>query len=565
MEINEITKKILGFTLILMIVISTSFSAVLLSPHSARAEGADVPTNQQFDLKAIMMKLKAFTLDHLAENIAKQILHQITISIINWINSGFQGSPAFLTNPEGFFLDAADQVTGQFLAQNGALSALCSPFKLDIRLALALDQTMSASRRYTCTLGKIVNNVQGTIDGFTNGDFSQGGWPAFISLTTEPQNNIYGSYLQAHSELLSLIGAKEGKINQDLNRGGGFMSWQKCEELSTEEQSAGFGAGLSNPSLGLANTSTADNVLAMTNNNNSTAPYRSDNVSINQKTGVAERCTTQTPGSVIAGSLQKAVDSPIVEAELADDINAVLNALVSQMISQMLNGGLAALSGGGSGSGRTSYTQQIINDIDKQNAKNNQNNSTQLSNTFDGAITSLNQYKTVYDQAVGLISGSRSQYITARTCFAGKIDNSRGWFSENSAQNYISNIDNTVAVYVDPLLTQLTTKQTSTTQQITDIQNLKNQASASSTQLQGSQFNGLRNQLPLYESGVKGAVDANTIAVTGMTDAQKDLVNAQTQAQKFNINAAAYQQACTAYPNGTNAQNLILILSNRGR
>ena len=95
----------------------------------------------------------------------------------------------------------ADQITGDFLAKaGGPLTALCSPFSIDIRIALAFKYHPNVLKKYECTLGKIITNsknaVKGaSINGFTAGDFSQGGWPAFVSLTTEPQNNYIGAYL----------------------------------------------------------------------------------------------------------------------------------------------------------------------------------------------------------------------------------------------------------------------------------------------------------------------------------------------------------------------------------
>src|SRR4051812_41899594 len=103
------------------------------------AVGINVPVNED------ALRAKAFSLDRLASCAAKELLHQMTVATINWINSGFNGSPAFLTNPEGFFLDAADQFTGSFLSDNGPLQNLCSPWSVDIRLALAFGQSSSGN------------------------------------------------------------------------------------------------------------------------------------------------------------------------------------------------------------------------------------------------------------------------------------------------------------------------------------------------------------------------------------------------------------------------------------
>ena len=93
-------------------------------------------------------------------------MQDITDETVNWVNSGFQGSPAFVQNPEQFFQNIGDNVAGNFIAGLGSpLAALCSPIALNVRLALALNQAGSSggsgsSNPYSCTLSSIINNVQ---------------------------------------------------------------------------------------------------------------------------------------------------------------------------------------------------------------------------------------------------------------------------------------------------------------------------------------------------------------------------------------------------------------------
>src|SRR3989344_1283862 len=113
----------------------------------------------------------------LARAVARAMLQQITISTVNWINSGFSGSPSFISNYQQFFTNVADQAAGSFI-QGSDLAFLCSPFRLQVRIAVA-----QAYLRYapSCTLTDVTSNIQG----FMN-DFTQGGWPAYLSFTTAP-------------------------------------------------------------------------------------------------------------------------------------------------------------------------------------------------------------------------------------------------------------------------------------------------------------------------------------------------------------------------------------------
>ena len=97
-----------------------------------------------FDQNTQIQKDVNCTWNGIAWQLAHVALQQLTGSVVNWINSGFQGSPSFVSDPEDFFLQLNDQVTGAFIGNNGILAqALCSPFSTNIRLALALGQQSS--------------------------------------------------------------------------------------------------------------------------------------------------------------------------------------------------------------------------------------------------------------------------------------------------------------------------------------------------------------------------------------------------------------------------------------
>ena len=180
---------------------------------------------------------KEYVLDPLVSGLAEMMLQEMTTSVVNWINSGFEGSPSFIQNPGAFFLDIADQATGQFIS--GELAELCSPFSIDIRIALSFKYRPFVRNRYACTLGTIISNTKNavenaSINGFTAGDFKQGGWPAFVSLTTEPQNNVFGAYIEAESDLSFRVASKQNQQRDELNQGKGFLS--KMQRASRNSQ-----------------------------------------------------------------------------------------------------------------------------------------------------------------------------------------------------------------------------------------------------------------------------------------------------------------------------------------
>lgn len=277
----------------------------------------------------VSLQLKEFVLDGLLNVLVKQVIRQMTQSVVNWINSGFEGSPSFLQNPGAFFLDVADQVTGAFLAKyGGPLTALCSPFSLDINIALRFKYHPNVMKRYTCTLNTIIKNTKNAVDnasinGFTAGDFKKGGWPAFVSLTTEPQNNVYGAYLQAEADLSWRVASAKSQQRDEISNGKGFLSWKKCKDDNTEESFY------------------AKQDLSKAEKGSEEEFYAQKEVSKHQT------CEIQTPGSVISSSLENQLGSGLRQLELADEINEIVNALVAQLITQVLTKGLGSVSGSG--------------------------------------------------------------------------------------------------------------------------------------------------------------------------------------------------------------------------
>ena len=179
-KFREKNKKFLA-GLVMFVVILTSFSPIFAV--TARAQYVD-----------FMNSAKEYVLDPIAWMLAKTIMQRISASTVNWINSGFQGSPAFVTNPEAYFSNIGDQVAGQFIFSNPNLNFLCGTMGAKIKVALARGYLNQNNANYQCTLTGVGQNF----DDFM-GDFQNGGWDNFFELTQRQQNNPIGAYLQAEN------------------------------------------------------------------------------------------------------------------------------------------------------------------------------------------------------------------------------------------------------------------------------------------------------------------------------------------------------------------------------
>lgn len=568
-------KIIIGVVCVLFVVVSSG----LINPGVARAQG--VPIDTKLNYHSIMDNLKDFALDRIATAIAKQILHQMTMSVVNWINSGFNGSPAFLTNPEAYFLDVADQLTGEFIT-TGPLRGLCSPFGIDVRLAIASGQTGYGQweRRYTCTLGTIIKNVQkgatvnvdvvqtrngatlndimngnildnsqqlsingqsanqfgesvqtasGAMDEFMSGDFRKGGFPALYSVILEPQNSYYGAYLWGNSDLMAKQAQKEAAINQDLDRGGGFLSWKNCQTLQTVS------------SDNYNDTTAADETY--NGNSNVSKKLNSDGSTSYQE------CSTATPGSVIAGSVNKAAGVGQDELVAADDINAVVNALISQLMTTMLQGGLSALSGGGN----SSYVSRASSYDNNPYIMGNQ--------SLGGDVDVLQSNVETYDEAVLTITNTRDNYVSVRSCFVG-VQNSvanttdqrnqinRSSYS-NVAAHYIANIDSALSTYIDPMLKKLKQRQTMAAKSLAQAQGMTSDVAIGYDEIIPDDSASIQEKLDQRDAYVQNAQNIVSGGIGDNPTAQKDLESAKSQATLSDKTIYDYQRICNALVNGS--------------
>jgi len=547
-------------------VLALVFQAILPSLARAQSSPNSVPTSvvSTSDYNSTSYHTKEFTLDGLAWQAAKILVQQITASTVKWINSGFQGSPAFLTNPAGYFANIGDQITGAFISDTGILSGLCSPFSVDLRLALALGQVNGNNRPYTCTLNSVINNVQNStvngmsIGGFMNGDFSQGGWPAFIALS-EPQNNESGAYLQAHSDLLQRIGAKQSTVNQQLSQGNGFLSYENCTDVANDTSNGSavvpgstFGTGLGSSlstygTLGLAGTQSGGTQSGVLNSY--TGSSQASSLSVNPKTGNAQNCITETPGSVINASLEKTLGSGIDQLNLANSINQIVGALMGQLVTQVLQGGLAHSSQTSSG-----VTQSYIDQLSAE-----ANGTGQFAGSSNSINGSLNQYVgdanntvTIYNEIMALFAGINTELSSAQTCF-NNLASSTGESTApaaNPLERILSGLSNLINLNTVPgNLSKISATSTKLYAIEAGYQTKRDQASttADAVNIQAANaanvqsVNDLQNSSQTLQTFISNEVP---VIEQNLTTAQADLTTAQIQAQQFDASAKEYIKNC---------------------
>lgn len=256
--------------------------------------------------------------------IAKTLLHTFTQSIVNWINTGFEGSPSFVTNPEGFLTDIADQTIGRVIEDISPL--LCSPFRLDIQFDLGLNLSLNTQDEIHCRLSDVIANVRGAYDGFVQGAVGSGNLSRWIHIAGTPQNNPYGAYIATTNKLSIGITTATGQQIKLLDWGKGFRSWRSCEEWGPQVIDASGRVIRKGPCL---------------------------------KEG-----PIKTPGSIIQDQTSGALGTTLRELELADEIDEIVGALINQLLVKAItgSGGLLGVSKGSITSGGRSAAEELLTD-----------------------------------------------------------------------------------------------------------------------------------------------------------------------------------------------------------
>ena len=282
--------------------------------------------------------LSLTSLDFAASTMAKILISRLTDSIVGWIDSGFQGQPAFVGDPASFLTDVADSVAGEFI-EGSALDFMCEPFELQIRLALDY-KYRSTFEDSSCRLSEVLNNLENFADFTEGGNFSRGGWDGWFQVI-QPQNNPYGAYINAEAELGARIAGRQNIELLQLDWGSGFLSFQECLDP--------VGAPLSK---------------------------------------CKNKGPIKTPGTVIESGLSDALGTEISELELADSFDRILAALLNQLVSRALSSsGLAGISNDSNSTGHNSDRDRQFLASSPQNLIATPITSTRINLDWSGSTT----------------------------------------------------------------------------------------------------------------------------------------------------------------------------------
>ena len=280
---------------------------------------------------------KITCIDKIAHHVAQAILHDLTLSTVNWINGGFNGSPTFVQDPKSFFKSIADEQTQGFVNIIG-FDSVKYPFGKMVAQSLVRMTTNNFEKNAQYSLDAVIRQQSGLPNaGYADfmADFNVGGWSAWSAMIGNPANNPVGFYDISKQRLDSLTAGTNdsvaGYLQKQLTASNGFLDIKQCVDPTdydshklSDTDRANLQAIVSDPSGNGADDQTvraAAQRLAQ---------------------GTCRQWQTVTPGHAISTSLDKVIGSPFDQLGLGKDLDQDLTLIFDTLINTIVQKGLSS-------------------------------------------------------------------------------------------------------------------------------------------------------------------------------------------------------------------------------
>ncbi len=253
--------------------------------------------------------VKECIIDGTANTLKRAAIRAMIDTSLEWINSGFQGSPSYAANLERLMEDVGNQILSDVIYGAG-LGGLCQGFELPVKFALNLELNIQKGNIFKpkCTIDDIQNNIERAVKDVEN--FYS--WNNFLQITTNSRNNSpFGAFFQVSEDARRLYNATQKNKEDELRNNRGFMSIRKCDPEYLEQRKREGKPARYDP-----------------------ADPRAD-----------KNCPVTTPGTLLADSLSKTTGAEFDELITADEFDEILGALAGALIKKLTaDGGVASFS-----------------------------------------------------------------------------------------------------------------------------------------------------------------------------------------------------------------------------
>lgn len=208
---------------------AASFVSLLFSVPTNETNVAIITNSYVTAGSEITMVFKECILDVLAWA-AKMIIFEVILrAIYDWIDEGFDGGPAFLSDAHQFFKKLAGYTLEAFINESGLDELLCAPFSESVRqhMTTVLDVEVKGSgfKEYACTLESMLGeNMDSKYNSMViSGDISEVGLTGAMALA-QPGNNAYSAIFNVEAEAVSRMQQAQSTEKMLLDFGDGHFS-----------------------------------------------------------------------------------------------------------------------------------------------------------------------------------------------------------------------------------------------------------------------------------------------------------------------------------------------------
>lgn len=171
----------------------------------------------------------------LLEYFKLKLLDMLSTQIVNWITGGSLKGPQYVTNWSNFLgqasRDALNIVINEVDRASGGL--ICTNFAAQLRNLLRtrilLPGVSSFQGQISCTLDKVISNINSFY-----ADFSRGGWSGYITLI-QPNNNYYGNMISILDYQEQVEAARQRAAQNEGLASQGYISVKKCKNYDMDE------------------------------------------------------------------------------------------------------------------------------------------------------------------------------------------------------------------------------------------------------------------------------------------------------------------------------------------
>ena len=304
--------------------LTSEFDSVKVNLAGTAEGKAILETNERtkkLEASAASIRSNTNCIQSIGRLVIKMLLQKLTVSTVAWINSGFDGSPAFIQDPGKFFEDIAKNEILQFGLEinNPELFPFGKAWMQNT--ATAFNKKFQDNAQYS--LNELIQSTtpEYSAETFTE-DFSQGGWNAWTAMTQVPANNPLGFKLMADNEIQRrLAGTTQSTaetVRDMLEQADGFLGDQRCvdpEGVTREQHNAALVKGEKDGE---------GNIV-----------------------GTCKEWEYVTPGKLVSEAATNAIgyqQNVYLDAEdLNDAVAAIVDALLSQFSSNIMEKGFANL------------------------------------------------------------------------------------------------------------------------------------------------------------------------------------------------------------------------------